>query len=329
MSDLTLRNIPDSIADALATNDLYSPNYHTLPGLSRGPLHRVTVMTALSIEDINQCLGHLQRVGSAGEGFECDVARTALFMQRKWDASLDVLRAFIHWLTVTPALRDQTDPWDIREGGVVLEAVFRKNPAPKAADAIRFLQCVDPYIRTGRELPSLWNGMFDVRVTSYGIEVEDPTRDLFWRRFHPCTPDLARKIIVQRGFYGVGDAQRFLSRVNLMTLEDVFRPQAASNPVRGTGSPAKAAATLYALSEKADTSLALRRPVGGTGRWECHLHDSTVLGTGGLPWVPKGTGETPEEAMADYLDKIRGKTLVVRGESHKRLEITVPTHPTV
>lgn len=86
--------------------------------------------------------------------------------------------------------------------------------------------------------------------------------------------------------------------------------------------------TIYELSTLTNAAIILRCFPGQAGRWMCFL-DRTEVAEAGMLVGLYGEAPSPEEALADYVSKLRGQSLVVRGSSDTSMRVTVPTTLTV
>jgi len=73
-----------------------------------------------------------------------------------------------------------------------------------------------------------------------------------------------------------------------------------------------------------DVQLELTRYPNQDGRWCAHFESCEIKEGGGLTSA-HGNGPSPSEAIADYLEQIRGKRIVFNAMSKElRREFTVP-----
>jgi hypothetical protein len=81
------------------------------------------------------------------------------------------------------------------------------------------------------------------------------------------------------------------------------------------------------LFEFADTikkSIVLRRFSNQSGRWIC-MFDHSLIKDGGLLIAEYGNGSTPDEAINEYMENIRGKVIVFDAyDNENRQEYYVP-----
>lgn len=80
---------------------------------------------------------------------------------------------------------------------------------------------------------------------------------------------------------------------------------------------------LYMFLDTIDCNLKLFRFPNQNGRWLAEIENGEIKEPGVL--VGKfGTGQTPEEAIEDYVQKIKGQTLVVNATTKYRKEFQIP-----
>lgn len=80
---------------------------------------------------------------------------------------------------------------------------------------------------------------------------------------------------------------------------------------------------IYELSDMLDTNLVLTRYSNQGRRWSAQLH-WTEIKDGNILSSSYGSGETPDEAVNDYINKIRGKLLVYNAGGETRRTLTAP-----
>lgn len=84
--------------------------------------------------------------------------------------------------------------------------------------------------------------------------------------------------------------------------------------------------TIYELSDIARCDLVLTRHHNQGARWTARLErtDTKESATDVCVTAAYGNGSTPEEAIADYVQRLRGRLLVVDAMRETRREMGVP-----
>lgn len=195
----------DSIRDALL------PQPDPFNGFHREVYTRIAHVTGLSPSDV-------VLAGFAARSTQMDstghhIGQMLLDAQRAWETSVAEVESFLRWLTAAN-VKPYTSPWALSEGrGAYLVAFFHAaHQRPSLATSLTYLCAPNPVLRVGRELPTGWQGFDeDTEVRPEGIFVTQPIRSvLSWKRFHPCTAELADRLVVQNAWHGTGDVATFL-----------------------------------------------------------------------------------------------------------------------
>jgi len=80
---------------------------------------------------------------------------------------------------------------------------------------------------------------------------------------------------------------------------------------------------LFAFLDTIDSNLELRRYANQKGRWIAKIEDAE-LKEGIMLIGDYGTGKSPEQAIEDYVKKIKGKLIVINAMTDERKEFKVP-----